>query len=251
MVRCKFKVPEGFTDAGVGAGGCLKDVCKSVEPNGSVHIFLEVVMRTMKSIGLLAGLAVLGLAFSSANAAPINYVLHDGDMEAGTVIDSNSNWGSPPYSMDVSYFGAASATLDSSTFAGGASSLKATNPNPSGSNFDDGVQVRTKGISVPAGDYTISFDYKNDGSGYFAVNGLSSGGLTADGIPSNSNWTHYTFPNPSFNNSTAQVIYVNFYPQGAGTLWLDNVTITAVPEPASALLLGLPALALGLRRRRR
>ncbi|MCF7676406.1 MAG: PEP-CTERM sorting domain-containing protein [Akkermansiaceae bacterium] len=139
-------------------------------------------------------------------------------------------------------------------------------------NNDTGLNTLSQSFTVGAGtEYTVSYWTVQRGNGLMFttlsvdagavtgadafVTGITGSGtssinqLTVQGEPA---WTQYGFTFTPDTAATATITLGNVYDGGTGDndgVFLDNVSVTAIPEPTTALLGGLGLLAL-LRRRR-
>jgi hypothetical protein len=195
-------------------------------------------MNTLKKSVALAGLVAFGMAVSTAGAAVLGpNLITNGDMELGN----------PPTFWDP-YPAGTSVSASSDTPDGSLQSLAIQAPAANESALHDY-------IPIPAGDRTfqLEFDHKNADQMYFGL--YSNNGdptLYADYRPTSSGWSHYSiqFDIPA---STTSAFLRLFPVDQTQTIYVDNVSLrqVEVPEPASALLMGIGAMSLGLRRRRR
>jgi hypothetical protein len=110
-----------------------------------------------------------------------------------------------------------------------------------------------KGTFGDTGNLSYALRYLNNVGGIVAS--PAAGTLSAPGQISANSWTQYTFPLPAV-NSPANALFVEFNaasgPLIAGNptrVFLDNVSVTVVPEPAT--LGALASVSLLLTRRRR
>jgi len=202
-------------------------------------------MNTNMKKMIFAGLAVVGMSFGTASAAVWGPELAvNGNMESG---NPPNDWPSGSAFITRS---ASSDTPDAS-----AQSLRIDmNYNKGG--LDDAVGQNY--WDPTAGTYKYEFDYKVSSDGLYATVSLNGGGGSSFGFSGNATeWTHVT-NYITFTSNPPTVFSLLFYPangtpSSTQTIWIDNVSLKqeVVPEPASFTLIGLSALGLLARRRRR
>lgn len=120
-------------------------------------------------------------------------------------------------------------------------------------------------IPVTAGDeISFSLDYYASGvNGYFSILAKDAADgnvavLWADALNVHGAWTNYDLETkyPSYFPLTipagaTQLQFTNLGPNGEGLLYVDNITITTIPEPATMALLSIGSVGVLLRRRRK
>lgn len=194
-------------------------------------------MNTFKKMFAVAGLTVLGMTVSSASAAILGPEL----VTNGTFETDLSGWSI--------WHGTIAQDLD--TNGGSTYSMLVTN---TGSGNADGEAYQF--VPMESGKkYQVSFDEKNAGTSLYFSMGAANGDAGAFGQNgySNANWANVSFE-ITVPGTTTTSVQLNMFPYTSGeAILLDNVSIkeVLVPEPASVMLIGMSALGLCIRRRRR
>jgi hypothetical protein len=179
---------------------------------------------------LIVLLCVVGLA-AVANANLVD----DGDFESGAMNWPNG-WGA-----------GTSGTFAAGAGVGGSIGGQTTATDQYWHGFLD---VADAGGNWGAGDYIMTFEAKTDTLGteiFFGWNGPGYA-LWAPQVALTTDWVTYTYTAAFPVASQAVSADIFLYQKGAGTMTIDNVSLTAVPEPASLALLGIGGLL--LRRRK-
>ncbi|MFP4224577.1 MAG: PEP-CTERM sorting domain-containing protein [Phycisphaeraceae bacterium] len=201
-------------------------------------------MRIMQwMVGLVSAVALAG----AAQGAVIDFE----DLTAGTQYQVGDAIDTDGSTLAVSSFTWSSGNPTSSGFAEvGTDSLAGAAGNEmavNNVNLDLQIPVPLTGVSLQFGEYggnvnlEINGDFRNVGN-FTDLDGATVGGVNvqalAAGTPGNSSGALFAMgPIDSFSI-------------GGQELWVDNLIASAVPEPASAALLGLGGVLLLGRRRR-
>ena len=219
------------------------------------------------NLATLTASAIAGLTLAGAASAAVVY---SEDFESATGTAGYSNFGPSPKTFAVSSYGepgneALLLNIDRSGQSGGwgagqfgrfsLPSLGTSDPSQVSLTAD----VAALGLNNPnTGDITLTFrqrtaadpsvitfatDFKlfTAGDDFMSIGGLLSEGLNTSG----------TFMADSPITEFATFFSNGSFGQGAvTTLYLDNVELTVIPEPASAAAVGLGGLLLATRRRR-
>jgi hypothetical protein len=186
---------------------------------------------TMKSKGLVVGIAMV-LTLAAVERAASALMVVNGGFETG----DTTVW-TVTFAASGSMLGVATTSPNSGTYS---ALFGAWN-----SQYDSIAQ----NLATTAGQqYTLSFFLRNNGVGNDSFQALWDGTAVLDITPSTSEFDYTQF---NFNvTATAASTPLEFRAyDNPALLLLDDVSVTAVPEPPTLLLLALGGLAL-LRRRR-
>jgi hypothetical protein len=180
---------------------------------------------------LCSALVVAGLAGLAGHAAAADNLVLNGGFETGDF----SNW----------------TLVGDTTFAGVQCGALGSVPELFCDGFFGPIGATggiLQAIPVPAaGQYLINFIFRSDGSpGTFRADMGASNLLTLSDPAAGT--TSYSFTRMLTAGNTALIFQ---FRDDTGFMELDGVQVTAVPEPASLVLMGLGVAALGARRMRK
>lgn len=178
---------------------------------------------------VLAGLAAFGTTAQAASELVVNGGFEQQDF-AGWISgdDTGFNLVNCPGGGDTVFAGSCSAAIGS---------------------LSDSSLVQSVNVGAAGLTYNLSFAFQSDGGAGSSFS-VSFGGQTLVSLPSpaESPYTLYQFSGQT--TGADMLLAFNFASPG-GTLYLDAVSVTAVPEPATIGLMGAGLLVLGAAARRR